>query len=106
VRSAIRKALPRSEEAISYGIPAYRVDGRVVVYFAGFREHYSLYPAGPRIVAAFLKELAPYEYNEKGTIRFPLAAPVPERLVQRLAAFMAKESAARARARAGVAKKR
>jgi len=106
VRSAVRKALPRAEEAISYGIPAYRLDGRAVVYFAGFREHYSLYPAGPRVVAAFEKELAPYEFNGKGTIRFPLSAPVPERLVGRLAAFMAKEAAERIRAGAGAAKKR
>ena len=106
VRSAIRKALPKAEEAISYGIPAYRVDGRAVVYFASFKEHYSLYPAGPRVVAAFEKELAPYEHNGKGTIRFPLSAPVPERLVGRLAAFMAKEAAERIRARAGAAKKR
>jgi len=106
VRSAVKKALPRAEEVISYGIPAYRVAGRAVVYFAGFKEHYSLYPAGPRVVAAFEKELAPYEYNNKGTIRFPLSAPVPERLVGRLAAFMAKEAAARIRARAGAAKKR
>lgn len=106
VRSAVRKALPRAEEAISYGIPAYRVDGRAVVYFAGFREHYSLYPAGPRVVAAFRDELEPYEYNNKGTIRFPLSAPVPDRLVRRLASFMAKEAAERVRARAGAAKKR
>jgi uncharacterized protein YdhG (YjbR/CyaY superfamily) len=106
VRGAIRKALPRAEEAIAYGIPAYRVDRRAVVYFAGFKEHYSLYPAGPRVVAAFEKELAPYEYNGKGTIRFPLSVPVPEPLVGRLAAFMAKEGAERIRARAGAAKKR
>jgi uncharacterized protein YdhG (YjbR/CyaY superfamily) len=106
VRGAIQKALPRAEEVISYGIPAYRVEGRAVVYFAGFKQHYSLYPAGPRIVAAFQKELAPYEYNGRGTIRFPLSEPVPERLVERLAAFMAKEAAERIRARAGAAKKR
>ena len=106
VRSAIRKALPRAEEAISYGIPAYRVDGRVVVYFAGFKEHYSLYPAGPRLVAAFRDELAPYEYNNKGTIRFPLDAPVPERLVRRLATFMATDAAARIKARAAAATKK
>lgn len=106
VRSAIRKALPRAEEAISYGIPAYRVDGRAVVYFAGFRQHYSLYPAGPRVVLAFEKELAPYEWSGKGTIRFPLSAPVPERLVGRLAASIAKDAAERTQARAGAAKKR
>ncbi len=106
VRRAIRKALPRAEEAISYGIPAYRLNGRAVVYFAGFREHYSLYPAGPRVVATFRDELEPYEYNNKGTIRFPLSAAVPERLVKRLASFMAKEGVERVRARAGVAQKR
>ena len=100
VRSAIRRALPRSEEAISYGIPAVELDGRGVLAFAGWKAHYSLYPAGPRLVAAFSRELAPYEYNGKGTIRFPLAKPVPVRLIERIARFRAREAAAAAKAKA------
>jgi uncharacterized protein YdhG (YjbR/CyaY superfamily) len=95
VRSAIRKALPQAEEAISYGIPAYKQNGRPVIYFAGWNRHYSIYPANARLVAAFAKELSPYEVNNKGTIRFPLSEPVPARLIARLAKFRAREAAER-----------
>lgn len=91
VRGAIRKALPKSEEVISYQIPAYKLNGRVVIYFAGWKEHYSIYPAQRRLVAAFKRELEPYEVNNKGTIRFPLAAPVPVKLIAAIARFRAKE---------------
>lgn len=105
VRAAIRKALPGAEEVISYRMPAYRQHGYVVIYFAGWKQHYSIYPAGARLVAAFRKDLAPYEVNNKGTIRFPLDAPVPTALLGGLAAFMAKEAEAR-RARTAAAKRR
>ena len=91
VRAAMRKALPRAEEVISYQIPAYKLNDRVVIYFAGWREHYSIYPAQRRLVAAFKERLAPYEVNNKGTIRFPLSEPVPARLIQDIARFRAKE---------------
>jgi len=91
VRGAMRKALPGAEEVISYQIPAYRLNGRVVIYFAGWKEHYSVYPAQRRLVAAFKEKLAPYEVNNKGTIRFPLSEPVPARLIEAIAKFRAKE---------------
>lgn len=70
VRSVIRKALPKADEVISYQIPAYKLNGRIVIYFAGWKHHYSIYPATKRLVTAFTKELSPYEVNNKGTIRF------------------------------------
>jgi uncharacterized protein YdhG (YjbR/CyaY superfamily) len=106
VRSAIRKALPRAEEVISYNIPAYKVHGRRVIYFAGWKQHYSLYPATARLVKAFRKELAPYEVNDKGTIRFPLSEPVPVRLIAGIARFRAKEAAEREPAKAAPKKRR
>jgi uncharacterized protein YdhG (YjbR/CyaY superfamily) len=93
VRSALRKALPGSEEVISYQIPAYKLNGRIVIFFAGWKEHYSIYPAQRRLVAAFKERLAPYEVNNKGTIRFPLAEPVPVGLIAAIARFRAKEVA-------------
>src|SRR6185295_7354420 len=69
VRGAIRKALPGAEEAISYQIPTYRLDGAYVVYFAGWKRHYSLYPVTDYLVAALRDDLAPYKIS-KGTIRF------------------------------------
>jgi uncharacterized protein YdhG (YjbR/CyaY superfamily) len=94
VRSTIRKALPKAEEVISYNIPAYKVNGSAVLYFAGWKQHYSLYPAGGRLVAAFREELAPYEIS-KGTIRFPLSERVPVKLIRDIAKFRAIEAAER-----------
>jgi uncharacterized protein YdhG (YjbR/CyaY superfamily) len=105
VRSIIRKAVPGVEEMISYKIPAYKLHGGPVLYFAGWRQHYSLYPTTDRVVAAFRDELAPYEVS-KGTIRFPLSGPVPVKLIERIAKFRAKEVVERGKAKAAVPKKR
>jgi uncharacterized protein YdhG (YjbR/CyaY superfamily) len=98
VRGILRKALPGADEGISYQIPTYKRDGAYVIYFAGWKQHYSLYPANERLVAAFKKELAPYELS-KGTIRFPLSEPVPAKLIERIARFMGKEAAARVKSK-------
>ena len=105
VRSTIRKAVPQAGESISYGVPAYKLDGERVIYFAGWKQHYSLYPAIGGLVSAFQKELAPYKIS-KGTIRFPLSEPVPVKLIERLAKFRAKEAAARKKAKTAASKKR
>jgi len=105
VRSTIRKALPRAEEAISYQIPTYKLHGGAVLYFAGWKQHYSLYPATNHLVAAFKGDLASYKVS-KGTIRFPLSQPVPVKLIERIARFRAKEAAERARAKPAGPKKR
>jgi uncharacterized protein YdhG (YjbR/CyaY superfamily) len=104
VRSALRKALPGAEEVISYQMAAYRQHGRIVVYFAGWKEHYAIYPGSASLVAAFQDELAPYEQS-KGTIRFPLSKPVPVRLIARIAKFRAQEVEARKNAKATAKKK-
>jgi uncharacterized protein YdhG (YjbR/CyaY superfamily) len=98
VRSTIRKAIPGAEELISYKIPSYKLHGGPVLYFAGWKRHYSLYPATGHLVAAFKDDLAAYEVS-KGTIRFPLSQPVPVRLIERIAKFRAKEVAEREKAR-------
>ncbi|NGN40380.1 DUF1801 domain-containing protein [Mesorhizobium sp. CGMCC 1.15528] len=105
VRGIIRKALPEAEEVISYQIPAYKVPGGTALYFAGWKKHYSLYPANGELVAAFKDDLSPYEVNDKGTIRFPLSEPVPAKLIERIAKFRAKQVADEAKAKAA-AKKR
>ena len=99
VRRAIREAVPKAEETISYKIPTYKIRGDAALYFAGWKRHYSLYPASERLVAEFREELAPYEVN-KGTIRFPLSQPVPVKLIARIAKFRAKEVAGREKAKA------
>ena len=99
VRSAIKKALPGASEVISYGIPAFKVDGRTVIYFAGWKEHYSLYPVTRRLTEKFKDALGPYEVSGKGTVRFPLSAPVPTKLIAAMAKFRAREAPGEARAR-------
>jgi uncharacterized protein YdhG (YjbR/CyaY superfamily) len=105
VRRTIRKALPGAEEAISYQIPAYELNGRPVIYFAGWRHHYSVYPSTDRLVAAFNDDLARYEVS-KGTIRFPLSEPVPVKLIEGIAKVRAQEVAVRERVKTATPKKR
>ena len=95
VRSAIRKAIPGAEEAISYQMPTYKLNGRPVIYVSVWKEHYSLDPADKRVIAAFEKQLTDYDYNGKGTLRFPLNEPVPETLIAAIAKFRAKDVAAK-----------
>ena len=92
VRSALRKALPGATEVIAYQMPAYRASGRIVIYFAGWKEHYALYVPSVPLRTAFKKELARYEIH-KATIRFPMTEPVPVKLIERIAKFRAKELA-------------
>jgi uncharacterized protein YdhG (YjbR/CyaY superfamily) len=96
VRGAIRTAVPAAEEAISYRMPVYTLDGVPVLYFAGWKHHYSLYPASDALVAAFRDELERYQ-RTRGTIRFPLSEPVPVPLIERIARFRANQLAKRDR---------
>jgi len=105
VRSTIRKAVPEAAEVISYKMPTYKLRGNRVLYFAGWKQHYALDAATDSVVAAFKNELAPYEID-KGTIRFPLSAPVPVKLIERIAKFRAKEVVEREEAKATARKKR
>jgi uncharacterized protein YdhG (YjbR/CyaY superfamily) len=94
VRSAIAKAAPEAEEGISYSIPAFRYNGRILLYFAGWKEHYSIYPASDAMVAALEGRLDEYRVS-KGTLRFPLGKAVPVALIARIAKFRVQEMAAR-----------
>lgn len=96
VRSVIRKALPGAEEVISYNIPAYKLHGERVLFFAGFKRHYSIYPASKRLIEAFKDEPGTHEFKSS-TIRFPLAEPVPVKFIECVAKFRAKEAAERAK---------
>lgn len=81
LRRTIRAAFPRAEECISYGIPAFRLDGRVVAWFAAAARHCSFYPGG--VLDSFKSDLASYE-TSKGTIRFQPDHPLPAALVKKL----------------------
>ena len=99
VRSIIRKALKGATERISYQIPEYSVDGAMVLYFAGYQRHYSIYPATPRVLAALGDELTKHLHS-KATLRFSLAEPVPTQLIMRIAKLRAAEAAELAQAKA------
>jgi len=92
VRSAIRKAVPKADESMSYGIPTYKLDGERLLYFAGWKKHYSLYPATKTMLAAFKDGLGNAQVV-KSTLQFSFAEPVPVKLIGRIAKFRAKEIA-------------
>jgi uncharacterized protein YdhG (YjbR/CyaY superfamily) len=105
VRAIIRKTVPEADEMITYQIPTYKLHGRRLLYFAAWKEHYSLYPSNARLVAAFKRELDGYELS-KGTIRFPLSEPVPVNLIGRIAKFRARQVMAAEKAKSATRKKR
>ncbi len=90
VRKSIRKAVPAAEEMISYNMPTYKLHGNRLLYFAGWKRHFSLYPATKRVIEAFEGELGSAKIV-KSTLQFPLAKPVPVELIERIAMFRAKE---------------
>ncbi len=87
VRQAIRDVAPDAEESIAYRIPAYKLHGRALVYFAGYARHIGLYPVPAE---AFAKEFAKYE-TSKGTVRFPHDKPMPLPLIKKVVRHMVKE---------------
>jgi len=93
VRQTIRKAAPNAVESISYQMPTFKLNGKGLVYFAGYKNHIGFYPI-PSGVEAFKKELSRYEQG-KGSVQFPLDEPVPYDLVRRIVQFRVKEQPAK-----------
>ena len=89
IRKTIKLAAPDAEEFISYNMPAFKLHG-VLVYYAGFKGHISLFPQASG-VAAFKKELTTYT-TTKGSIHFPLDKPLPLKLIRRIVQFRVKEN--------------
>lgn len=87
IRTTIRKAAPKAEETISYQIPAYKLNGKMLIFFAGFQKHVSVYPA-PRGAVEFKEELARYK-GGKGTVQCPLDKPIPYDMITRIVKFRA-----------------
>jgi uncharacterized protein YdhG (YjbR/CyaY superfamily) len=90
VRKAIKNAAPNAEESISYGMPGYKLNG-VLVYFGGFKNHCSFFPAGNSVIKKFGDELKDYK-TSKGTIRFPLDKPIPLLLIKKMVKERVKEN--------------
>jgi uncharacterized protein YdhG (YjbR/CyaY superfamily) len=92
MRHAIRESAPQAEEAISYGIPTFKLNGNLV-HFAAFTNHISFFPTSSGI-SAFKRELSQYELS-KGTVRFPIDQPIPLGLVKKIVRYRVKENMAR-----------
>ena len=89
IRSTIRKAAPEAEEAMSYAIPTFKLNGNLV-HFAAFKNHIGFYPT-PGGIEAFKKELSAYE-SAKGSVQFPLDQPMPLSLISNMVKFRVKEN--------------
>ena len=89
MRQTIRRAAPEAEEAISYQIPAFKLNGNLV-WFAAFKNHIGFYPMITGI-QAFKKELSPYK-GAKGSVQFPMEKPIPYDLVKKIVLFRRKEN--------------
>ena len=85
----IRDSAPNAEEAISYQMPTFKLNGNLVC-FAAFKNHIGFYPK-PSVIETFGKELSNYKVS-KGTIRFPLDKPIPFDLVRKIVKYRVKEN--------------
>ncbi len=85
IRHLVLKYAPEAEESITYGMPAYKTNGKPLVYFAAFKNHIGLY-ATPSGHSAFEEELSVYKRG-KGSVQFPLNKPIPYDLIRRIIEF-------------------
>lgn len=93
VRKTIKAAAPKAGEKISYGIPTFTMNGKYLIYFAGWKSHISIYPI-PVGDDAFNQEVAPY-VSGKGTLKFPLDKPIPLKLITKIVKLKVAEHSGR-----------
>lgn len=89
IRNIIKKFAPEALESIAYGIPAYKLNKKPLVYFGGFTKHIGFY-ATPTGHEKFKKELAVYKQG-KGSVQFPLNDPLPEKLISKMVSYKVAE---------------
>lgn len=97
IRASIKKTVPGAVETISYGMPAFNLNGRNLIYFAAYKKHIGLYPV-PRDNKTFEKDFSSYKTSGKGAIQFPLEKPIPLSLIIRIVKFRVKENLERKKA--------
>ena len=95
LRKAIHAVAPKAEECISYGIPAFRLNGRPLVFFGAWANHCAFYPGSSTMLKKFRNELRDFQ-TSKGTLRFSPDKPVPVALVKKLLKARIAENNARA----------
>jgi len=104
IRTLVKKTASQAEESIAYAMPAYKMNGKPIVYFAGYDHHIGFY-ATPTGHEKFAKELSKYKQG-KGSVQFPLDQPMPMDLIERIVKFRISESESKAKpAKKAVAKK-
>jgi uncharacterized protein YdhG (YjbR/CyaY superfamily) len=96
VRETVKTAVPQATEAISYGMPTFKLEGNLV-HFGGAKNHLGFYPA-PSGITAFAAELASYQ-NSKGAVQFPYEQPIPYELISKITQFRAAENLEKAAAK-------
>ena len=85
LRESVLRVVPEAEECISYGMPAFRVNGKVVAGFAAFKNHLSYLPHSGSVLHELGKDLDGYSMS-KGALRFPIDQALPDELVEKLVA--------------------
>jgi uncharacterized protein YdhG (YjbR/CyaY superfamily) len=90
VRKTIKEVIPDAEEVISYQIPTFKLNGKYIIYFAGWANHISVYPK-PRGSESLNKQLAKFK-GGKGTVQFPLDKPIPLPLVKKIVKYRLKDT--------------
>jgi len=95
IRTIIKEKAPEATEGMAYGMPAYKTNGKPLVYFAGYERHIGFY-ATPSGHSEFRDELSRYKQG-KGSVQFPLDSPVPFDLIGRIVEFRVKENHAGAK---------
>jgi uncharacterized protein YdhG (YjbR/CyaY superfamily) len=85
IRKLVKKTCPDSKELFSYGMPGYKLNGKPLVYFAGYKNHIGLY-ATPQGHMQFKEELSGYKQG-KGSVQFPLDGDIPYDLIKRIVEF-------------------
>ncbi len=97
MRAIIRRVVPDAAESMSYGMPAYKLYGKPLVYFAAHKNHIGFY-ATPTGHTEFAEELSKFKQG-KGSVQFPLNEPLPLDLIERITAFRVKECLAKSKAK-------
>ena len=90
LRVTIKAAAPEAEEKISYQMPTFTLNGKYLVYFAGWKTHIAFYGA-PKGNAEFKEDLSAYETGQ-GTLKFPLDKPMPFGLITKIVKFRVAEN--------------